>query len=54
MPISKAAKNEGIKLSTAKLIISRYRKTGKVFTRKRERYLLKKQGKSQSLSKKRN
>lgn len=35
--ISVAAKELGIKLSTAKLIMTRYRKTGTVFRRKRER-----------------
>ena len=34
--ISVAAKELGIKLSTAKLIVSRFRKTGTVFRRKRE------------------
>lgn len=34
--ISVAAKELGIKLSTAKLIMTRYRKTGTVFRRKRE------------------
>jgi transposase len=35
--ISVAAKELGIKLSTAKLIVSRFRKTGTFFKRKRER-----------------
>jgi len=35
--ISVAAKELGIKLSTAKLIVSRFRKTGTYFKRKREK-----------------
>jgi transposase len=38
--LTQAAKNLGLKHSTAKLIISRYRKTGTFFYRKEERQKL--------------